>query len=220
MRILTPITRTLLILILLNCMIPGSFVYPMVSDTVDIATPQPKRQFKPRILVDFGFGHWTSDRFRTAVLGKDFGFGISVNPGIPYLQVKGRYDFSTIRTTEGDTVFSSYDGKHIGFTTFELGGFKEFKAKVHSLLVSASGGVVLIGIEDRDLVTGISAGVGVNYLFRNPDWKRLGIGISLNILSRTYNITDEKAEFIEWITADKEILDRDLNLILGVAVYW
>jgi hypothetical protein len=183
---------------------------------------QPSESFlsKSHVLFDFGFAHWASDRFRTAALGKDFGFGVTVNPGIPYLILKGRYDFSTIRTVEGDTLFGSYNGKHIGFTTLEVGGFMEFPQKANSLHVNASGGIVLVGIEDQELTAGLSAAIGVNYLFSHPDWKRLGIGVSLNILSRTYNISNQEATLKEWMSANKVNLDRDLNLILGVGIYF
>ena len=212
--------RVLALLTLMQFMPINGLAGDPIPPGTDSVTNVIEKDRRFRVLVDAGFAHWTSDRFRTAILGKDFGFGISIHPGIPYLQLKGRYDFSTIRTVEGDSAFAGYHGKHIGFTALEAGAYRVFSHKTHSLLLCASGGAVLVGIEDRDLTTGMSATIGVHYLFSHPEWDRLGIGISMNFLSRTYNLTDQETHFREWISADKEILDRDLNLIMGVAFYF
>ena len=204
---------------ILLCMIYLLPVNSQIADSArsdqDIVEQNPRSRV--RVMVDMGYAHWVSDRFRTAVLGKDFGFGIAVSPAVPFVIIKGRYDYSTIRIVEGDTNFVSYNGRHIGFTAFELGGQQSFSHRIGSLVLNAAGGVVLVGIRDREISTGLSASIGCNYLFSHPEWERLGIGISLNILSRTYNITDEDAPFREWVSANKVNLDRDLNIILGVA---
>lgn len=171
-----------------------------------------------RIMVDAGYGHWVSDRFRTAALGTDLGFGVRFNPGLKWLQLSARHDYSTIRITDGDTLHTSYDGRHIGFTSVELALCTEFRRKNQSLMAGISMGAVFVAIQGRDLVTGASGCLHFDYLFYLPPSTGLAVGVSLSLLNRTYNITDTKEEPEEWYSSDKVNLDRDFNTILGVVV--
>jgi hypothetical protein len=187
-------------------------------DTRDSTIRKHKQEYSRMVRIDAGFAHWTSDRFRTAILGKDLAFGIGVNPGIPYLQLQGRFAYSTIRTVPGDTVFADFNGRFVGFTNLGLALCNTFTKNVQTVMVSYGAGVVLVGIKGRPLATGLGGGIGVDYLIRHPTWKHFSMGVCFNLQSQTYNISGKKAEFKEWFSADKVNLDRDLNVTLGYVV--
>ena len=190
-----------------------------ITDTMEIESVNTVRNNKLsnwQVMLDVGFSHWTSDRFRTGILGTDLGFGLRFNPGLSWLQLHGRYDYSTIRTVEGDTIFQAYNDKQIGFTSMGLGLCKEFRHKNQGIMVGASASVLFVNIESRNMTVGYSNEWNIDYLFYLPNSKGVSLGVSLHLLSRVYNITDMKPDSKEWFTADKEIVDRDLNYTLGL----
>jgi hypothetical protein len=191
-----------------------------ITDSV-LQCKQPSKLSKynlQMVRIDAGLAHWTADRFRTAVFGKDFGFGIGIYPGLSFLQLQARYSFSKIRTVDGDSINSSLNNKHIGFTNVGIALCNHFRRNVNQISLSFFVGAAIISIADRQTITGISNGFGIDYLIRHNKWKHTGMGISLNVQSQTYNITGKKASTSEWFSTNKNTLDRDFNVVFGYVI--
>lgn len=185
----------------------------------DDSTNSAKRRssfFSRRFRFDASMAHWTSDRFRTPVLGNKFSFGLGWNPGIKFLQLQARYDYSSIRLTSGDTLNKQFEGKSIRFTNFGLAVGDEFTNNNRTVIVNNSLGLVLVSIEDRKTVPGLSVGFGFDYLIKHPKWKTFSLGYSISMRSQMYNLTDKKAKLTEWFTGKKDILDRDASYSIGI----
>lgn len=192
-----------------------SYNYFVTDDT----TRSAKRKgpfYSRRLRFDASMAHWTSDRFRTPVLGNKFSFGLGWNPGIKFLQLQARYDYSSIRLTSGDTLNKQFEGKSIGFTNLGLAIGDEFTNNNRTVIVNNSLGLVLVSIEDRKTVPGLSAGFGIDYLIKHPQWKKFSLGYSISMRSQIYNLTDHKAKLTEWFTGKKDILDRDASYSIGI----
>lgn len=193
-----------------------------VADTVLEQTTKTRgRYYSHRVLMDLGFSHWVSDRFRAAIMGKDVSVGIRVHPGTEFVQVQGRFDGSTVRTVADDTTFADFHDKFIGFTTLALGLGKAFELPTQAVEVHVSLGVVLVSIEDHFTRCGMSSGFGADYLFRHVNWEHFGLGVAMAMRCQMYNLTDRDAPLSEWLSPEKEVLDRDtmFNMSLLVSLF-
>ena len=192
---------------------------PESTHTVTDSTRSGGKQglfFSRRLRFDAGMAHWTSDRFRTPVLGRDFSFGLGWNPGIKFLQLQARYDYSSIRLTPGDDLNLRFNGKFIGFTNLGFALCNEFTRNMQTVIVHNSLGLVLVSIEDWKTIPGMSVGFGFDYLIKSPKWKHFSMGFSMSMRSQMYNLTNKKAKVVEWISGKKEVLDRDANYNIGM----
>jgi len=189
-----------------------------VSAPADSARPLWNREkfLSRRLRFDVGMAHWTSDRFRTPEFGKDLSFGLRWNPGIKFLHLMARYDYSTIRLTPGDTLNKKFNGKFAGFTNFGLGIGDEFTNNIRTIIVNNTIGLVLVTIEDWRTVPGLSVGFGFDYLIKHPNWKHFAMGYTISMRSQMYNLTDKKAQRKEWFTIKKNVLDRDATYNIGM----
>ncbi len=182
----------------------------------DVGDSEP--DYSRLVRLDLGFEHWISDRFRSAKMGKDLSFGIGINPGTPYLQLQGRFAYSTIRTVQGDSAFADYNGRSVYFANLGAALCTSFTKNLQSVMFSYSGGLVLVAIKGRPLTAGFSGGIGIDYLIRSPNWKNFSMGVSFSALAQVYNISGEKAEWKEWFSANKNRLDKDVNITLGYVI--
>jgi hypothetical protein len=184
------------------------------SDTI-IELSHPEIKFR----IALGPGHWVSDRFRTtSTFTKDWGLGIGFHPGLEYLQILARFDYSFIRTTENEITYAALNEKFIGFSSLSVALCKNARfPNSHELTASYFIGGVMVSVQDYINTAGILSGFGIDYIMRNPSWKNFGIGISMNMRYQTYNITDEKA-WHSFLSTDRQNLDVDLNYNLGVVI--
>lgn len=184
------------------------------SDTiVELSMPDIK------LRIALGPGHWVSDRFRTtATFGKDWGLGVGFHPGLDYLQILARFDYSFIRTTEGEITYADLNNKFIGFSSLSIAWCKSARlANSNELSASYFVGVVLVSVQDYLNTVGILSGFGIDYIMRDPSWKDFGIGISMNMRYQTYDLSGNN-DWKSFISNDRRHLDLDLNYNLGVVI--
>ncbi|MDD3877934.1 MAG: hypothetical protein PHT69_15030 [Bacteroidales bacterium] len=184
------------------------------SDTiVDLSKPGIK------LRVALGPGHWVSDRFRTtATFGKDWGMGVCFHPGLDYLQILGRFDYSFIRTTDGEITYADLNHKFIGFSSLSIALCQSVRLpNSNELSASYFVGGVLVSVQDYLNTVGILSGFGIEYIIRKSSWENFGVGISMNMRYQTYDLSGNN-DWQSFISNDRRHLEIDLNYNLGVVI--
>ena len=173
---------------------------------------------KVEVSTNIGFVHYFSDIFRANEMGRQLGVGIGIKPKIRILEFVSRFDYTFIRMAETNDYYDRFNGKFVGITTLELALCLPVDVSNRSSVeIGTSMGAVLFSIEDYKTRPGFAgAFMGRFYLRPRPD-RRFKIGIFFEAHSYIWTIEPQKDKWKkEFFVPEKEHIQRDVNLLLGV----